>query len=116
MAFEVRSGLQTCFDQFAIVFAPTFSMALHTRRAQQMSPLNRCLRYHLDRRQNASNTNAPTWITFHDEDEYLYPVNTSLTIVEALDTYDSTCCATVRGGDEDGLRPPACGVGSLSVC
>jgi len=87
-----------------------------------MGPLNECLQHYLDRHHNDSDVDAPTWLTFHDEDEYLYPVDTDHTIDQALDVYNTTCCMTVRraswatlmrSGGRDVIRPT--GFGGLQV-
>ncbi|CAM9099011.1 unnamed protein product, partial [Ectocarpus fasciculatus] len=51
----------------------------------QLAPLNRCLEEHMARRLNDTDTDAPRWLLFHDTDEYILPVDTSITISQALD-------------------------------
>lgn len=58
-----------------------------------MKPLNDCLTHYRDRRE--SDPSAPTWLLFHDTDEYLFPANTSRTIPEALQAHNNTCCLFV---------------------
>ncbi|CAM9858714.1 unnamed protein product [Ectocarpus fasciculatus] len=65
------------------------------RRAAQMEPLNRCLRHYINRKKNDAE-NAPSWLLFHDTDEYVYPGDTSVTLYDALKKHESTCCAVVR--------------------
>lgn len=60
----------------------------------QMKPLNDCLKHYIDKRN--SDKKAPRWILFHDADEYIFPVNTDLSLPEALDVHNSRCCAVVR--------------------
>lgn len=60
-----------------------------------MRPLNHCLQYHLRQRQEAGGKNSPRWVLFHDTDEYLYPLDTDLTILQALDHHKETCCLLV---------------------
>ncbi|CAM9694352.1 unnamed protein product [Ectocarpus fasciculatus] len=61
----------------------------------QLAPLNRCLEEHMARRLNDTDTDAPRWLLFHDTDEYILPVDTSITISQALDKHSSTCCVRV---------------------
>lgn len=61
-----------------------------------MVPLNRCLRYYQEQKQK-DEKNAPSFILYHDTDEYIYPVDTSLTILQALDEHHATCCIQVEG-------------------
>lgn len=63
--------------------------------AAEMEPLNHCLNYYLKKREQ-NPTGAPTWILFHDEDEYLFPADTHLTISQALDYSEDRCCVLVR--------------------
>lgn len=64
------------------------------RRAAQMEPLNRCLRHYMDRKKTDAE-NAPSWLLFHDNDEYVYPRDTSITLLDSLMKHESTCCALV---------------------
>ncbi|CAM9472050.1 unnamed protein product [Laminaria digitata] len=59
-------------------------------RGHQMKPLNDCLTHYRDRRE--SDPSAPSWLLFHDTDEYLFPANTSQAIPEALQAHNNTCC------------------------
>lgn len=61
-----------------------------------MIPLNHCLEEHFQRRLNDSS--APRWLLFHDTDEYIVPLDTNITISQALDKHHATCCVRVRGG------------------
>lgn len=63
-----------------------------------MQPLNHCLNQHMDRW--AEDKTAPVWILFHDVDEYVMPVQTNMTMSEALMRHTTTCCAQVDVGDE----------------
>ncbi|CAM9556159.1 unnamed protein product [Ectocarpus sp. 4 AP-2014] len=64
-------------------------------RAAQMEPLNRCLRHYINRKEEDPE-NAPSWLLFHDTDEYAYPRDTNITLFDALNKHESTCCALVR--------------------
>ncbi|CAM9845951.1 unnamed protein product [Ectocarpus sp. 6 AP-2014] len=66
-----------------------------SRRNAQMEPLNRCLRHYINRKKDDPE-NAPSWLLFHDNDEYVYPRDTSITLFDALNKHESTCCALVR--------------------
>lgn len=59
-----------------------------------MEPLNNCLNHYLRRREEDPD-HSPTWLLFHDEDEYLFPADTNLTIVQALDYAEERCCVLV---------------------
>lgn len=59
-----------------------------------MKPLNNCLFEYLDRRK--SDPTSPSWLLFHDTDEYLFPVTTSQAIPEALRAHNNTCCLLVN--------------------
>lgn len=59
-----------------------------------MEPLNHCLAHYMEENESGR-TNAPSWILFHDNDEYIYPEDTSLTIIDALEQHNDTCCALV---------------------
>ncbi|CAN0142574.1 unnamed protein product [Ectocarpus sp. 12 AP-2014] len=59
----------------------------------QMTPLNLCLEEHMVRR--LGDNDAPRWLLFHDTDEYIVPVDKSVTIAQALDKHSSTCCVRV---------------------
>lgn len=58
-----------------------------------MQPLNNFLQTHIEQRKD--NETAPKWLTFHDSDEYIYPVNEDLTLSEFLQQKDNTCCIQV---------------------
>lgn len=58
-----------------------------------MKPLNDCLSYYLNRRQQ--DPTSPTWLLFHDTDEYLFPVNVTQAIPQALQAHNATCCVLV---------------------
>ena len=58
-----------------------------------MQPLNHCLKSHMERRK--VDGNAPVWVLFHDVDEYIFPVQTNLTMSEAMMRHPTTCCAQV---------------------
>lgn len=60
-----------------------------------MKPLNRCLAQYMEEKKSDGDSNAPSWLLFHDTDEYIYPVDTSLTILDALENHNDTCCALV---------------------
>ena len=62
-------------------------------RASEMKPLTECLDFYLEKR--SKDPRAPKWILFHDTDEYLFPIDTNLTIPEALGSHNSTCCVQV---------------------
>lgn len=59
-----------------------------------MKPLNHCLNHYLERRHN--DTTAPSWLLFHDTDEYMFPVDTTRTLSEELRAHRDTCCVVVR--------------------
>lgn len=59
----------------------------------EMRPLNHCLKTYMARREN--DATAPAWILFHDTDEYIFPLQTNLTISEALMEHSATCCVKV---------------------
>ncbi|CAN0355807.1 unnamed protein product, partial [Hapterophycus canaliculatus] len=63
-------------------------------RVRQMEPLNLCLNHYLERKKEDPE-NSPSWLLFHDTDEYIYPVDTNLTILEGLQKHSSTCCVLV---------------------
>eukprot|EP00903_Cladosiphon_okamuranus_P007790 g7539.t1 len=65
-------------------------------RAFQMRPLNHCLKYHQRQRQKPGGILAPRWVVFHDTDEYLLPLDTDLTILQALDHHQEACCLLVK--------------------
>lgn len=62
-----------------------------------MKPLNHCLNFHLKQRKmnGGRNSDSPRWVLFHDSDEYLYPVDTSMTILQALEQHEEVCCLVV---------------------
>ncbi|CAN0164374.1 unnamed protein product [Scytosiphon promiscuus] len=80
-------------------------------RGTQMIPLNHCLFDHHKRLQNrgrsggdgdgsggSSSTNSTSvarWVLFHDTDEYLFPMDTTLTIPEALRKHEQSCCTMI---------------------
>ncbi|CAM9189158.1 unnamed protein product [Pylaiella littoralis] len=63
-------------------------------RRNEMGPLNRCLKRYMEENKSGDR-NAPSWLLFHDTDEYIYPEDTSLIILQALEKYNGTCCAQV---------------------
>lgn len=75
-----------------------------------MKPLNHCLNHYIEKRRN--DTTSPSWLLFHDADEYMFPVNTTLTLSEALQAHVDTCClsvgthfdASVDGSSSNGVR------------
>lgn len=62
-----------------------------------MEPLNNCLHYYQEQKRQNVTSNTPTYLVFHDTDEYIFPVDTNLTILEALDKYRADCCSRVGG-------------------
>ncbi|CAM9190329.1 unnamed protein product [Pylaiella littoralis] len=64
------------------------------KRRFQMKPLNLCLARYIEEK-DSGDSNAPSWLLFHDTDEYIYPEDTSLTILQALEKHNHTCCALV---------------------
>lgn len=69
---------------------------------KQMAPLNECLGTHLEEREK-SRENSFRWILFHDTDEYLFPVDTNLTISQALEHHEAVCCTLVSSGGFDSI-------------
>eukprot|EP00752_Nemacystus_decipiens_P006248 g5635.t1 len=65
-------------------------------RQAQMRPLNHCLSYHVHQRKKSGGKNSPRWVLFHDSDEYLYPVDTGMTIPQALEQHEEVCCVVVE--------------------
>eukprot|EP00903_Cladosiphon_okamuranus_P020329 g18652.t1 len=63
--------------------------------SHEMDPLNHCLRYYQEQKKNGA-SNAPTYLLFHDTDEYIFPVNTNLTILHALEQHHDICCTLVH--------------------
>lgn len=59
-----------------------------------MKPLNDCLAHYMEENKSGR-SNAPSWILFHDNDEYIYPEDTSFTMLDALEQHKDTCCALV---------------------
>lgn len=60
----------------------------------QMRPLNLCLNNHIKRRIKYGDE-APRWLVFVDVDEYIFPVDTSMTISQALMQRPNMCCNQV---------------------
>lgn len=60
-----------------------------------MDPLNSCLKRYVKAKEH-DDSNAPSWLLFHDTDEYIFPEDTSLTILQALEQHNDTCCAQVN--------------------
>lgn len=77
------------------VFFVFFCLERVRSRSVQMKPLNECLLKLIRRR--AEDPAAPRWVMFHDMDEYIYPEDTSLTMVDALRGYGERCCVQVIG-------------------
>eukprot|EP00752_Nemacystus_decipiens_P002030 g1945.t1 len=65
-------------------------------RRHQMEPLNDCLRYYQEQMRQLGSATSPTYILFHDNDEYIFPVETGLTIRQALDKYRAIRCTRVQ--------------------
>lgn len=66
-----------------------------------MEPLHRCLRHYQEQKQNGA-INAPTFILYHDTDEYIFPMDRSVTILQALEKHNAVCC-TLVGGNSEGV-------------
>eukprot|EP00903_Cladosiphon_okamuranus_P007792 g7541.t1 len=66
------------------------------RRGFQMKPLNHCLQHYQSQREGPGGVLAPKWVVFHDTDEYLFPLDTSQTILQALNHHKETCCLVVK--------------------
>ena len=75
-----------------------------------MRPLNHCLQSYMARREKDSS--SPAWILFHDTDEYIFPVQTNVTISEALMEHSATCCVHV--GAEGRLDRKTVAVGTVN--
>lgn len=61
-----------------------------------MQPLNDFLKEYQERRKESKT--AHKWLTFHDADEYIFPVDVNLTLPEALEQIDNTCCVQASMG------------------
>lgn len=75
------------------LFLPIIHFPVTYRREGQMKPLNECLARF--QRQRGYDETSAKWVMFHDTDEYVFPVDTSSSISDALRLYDSTCCLQV---------------------
>lgn len=76
------------------VYFRSRSHSSHSRQ-KQMGPLNDCLRTHMEQRRKPGGSISPRWLLFHDTDEYLYPIDTNLTIPQALENHEDICCVLV---------------------
>lgn len=65
-----------------------------------MRPLNLCLNNHIKRRIRYGDE-APRWLVFVDVDEYIFPVDTSMSISQALMQRPDMCCVQVGWGEYD---------------
>lgn len=63
-------------------------------RRYQLRPLEGFLKQQIDAR--LEDNTAPKWLAFHDSDEYIFPLNTTLTLPEVLQENDNTCCTQIH--------------------